>query len=295
MRRNNLYIKNFLAAFQILCFIASGAVASPRIKYSINEDWKFIRQDAAGAEKNDCNDAGWRQVSFPHTWNALDATDDEQGYYKGIAWYRREIKIPLEYSEKQITVFFEGANQEIELFVNGKSAGIHAGGYTRFSFDITDYIRFGENNLFSVKASNRSNENIPPLSADFTFFGGIYRDVYLIITNKRHISTTHYASGGVYFRTTNVSEAEATAEIETILDNMSGVGCDLRVEHSIVNPAKQVVQSVSGKIRMERLQRNLPNIQTLVLEKPELWQPEEPSLYSIYTRIYDERTGEMLD
>lgn len=279
----------------ILCFIVSGAIASPRIKYSINENWRFIRQDAANAAKDDCNDADWQQVSFPHTWNTDDVMDEKPGYYRGPAWYRRTISIPAEYAKNRISIFFEGANQETELFVNGKSVGNHAGGYTRFSFDITDFVRCGEKNLFSIKVNNRHNENIPPLSADFTFFGGIYRDVYLIVTNKRHISTTHYASEGVYFRTPEVNKNEAEIELETMLSNTFDKSCNLRIEHTIVNPGKKVVQIVSGKIKPEKNRQNIPNICSCVLKNPELWSPETPLLYSVYTRVYDADGGELLD
>lgn len=282
-----------ICAVLVITILEAGA--SLRTKYSINENWRFIRQDVSDATQPKCNDAAWQRVDFPHTWNAVDATDDIKGYYRGIGWYRRSIQIPAGYAGKQITIFFEGANQKVELFVNGKSAGTHIGGYTRFSFDITDLIRFGNKNLFSIKVDNSYNPNIPPLSADFTFFGGIYRDVYLIITNKQQISTTHYASEGVYLHTKDIGAKEAEIEIETLLSNATDSDCDLRIEHRLVNPEKKVVQTVTGNIRVRRKQKNIPDFRTVKIKNPELWCPENPALYSIYTRIYDAGTNELLD
>ena len=269
--------------------------ANPRIKFSINENWRFTLEDISTAKLIDCNDADWLLVNFPHTWNAVDALDETSGYHRGIAWYRRSINIPTDYSDKMISIFFEGANQEVELYVNGKMAGIHKGGYTRFSFDVTPFLRCGESNVFSIKVDNSYNINIPPLTADFTFFGGIHRDVYLLITNKQQITTTHFASDGVYIRTPKVSAENALIQIQTLLDNASDVKKALRVEHTLLDANKKVVQIVSAEIKLNKQAKHDINQQTISLKNPDLWSPEKPSLYSIYTRIYDSKTKMLLD
>ncbi|GAB1416151.1 glycoside hydrolase family 2 TIM barrel-domain containing protein [Paludibacter sp.] len=269
--------------------------ASPRLKYSINENWHFIRQDIADAKYDKYNDRQWQTVNLPHTWNTADVMDDELGYYRDIAWYRRSISIPAEFSEKQITIFFEGANQELELFVNGKSAGTHVGGYTRFSFDITSMVKTGQDNLLAVKVNNRYNADIPPLSADFTFFGGIYRDVFLIITEKQHISTSHYASDGIYLSTPVVNDNLAKIEIKTILTNTGTADSRIRVEHTVFHPDKSEVLSVSKKIKLAKHTYNEFDLQQVELKNPALWSPESPSLYTVRTRIYDEKLQTLLD
>lgn len=289
-------MKKVFSALVFLCFaVGMFANLSPRMKYSINENWQFIGQDIANAMNTDCDESGWILVNFPHTWNSIDVMDDMPGYYRGISWYRRTINISAENKENQITIFFEGANQEVELFVNGRSAGTHEGGYTRFSFDITKFIQFGESNHFAIKVNNRFNENIPPLTADFTFFGGIYRDVFLVFTNKQHIATTHYASDGVYFCTPRVSNTEAQVEIKTLLSNASATNRKLRVEHTIINPDKKIVLKVSKNIQLLKNSTNISDEQSLVIKNPDLWSPESPSLYSVYTRIYDSKTNVLLD
>lgn len=285
--------KGFLLFWMVLLTV--NLTASPRLKYSINENWRFIRQDVNDAKYDKCNDRQWQTVNLPHTWNAADVMDDEPGYYRDIAWYRRSIPIPAEFSEKQITVFFEGANQEVELFVNGKSAGTHVGGYTRFSFDITSMVKTGQDNLFAVKVNNRYNADIPPLSADFTFFGGIYRDVFLIITEKQHISTSHYASDGIYLSTPVVNDNLAKVEIKTMLTNAATSDSHIRVEHTVIHPDKSEVISVSKKIKLAKQANDMSDLQHIEFKNPALWSPESPSLYTVRTRIYDEKSKVLLD
>lgn len=214
-------MKRFFLMALMMMMVVAGMMASPRIKFSINDNWRFMRQAVADAGNVQHDDSQWRLVNLPHTWNAEDVMDDVPGYYRDEAWYRRWVHVPADFAGKQITILFEGANQEVEMYVNGRRVGGHVGGYTRFSFDLTPYLEAGKRNLLAVKVNNRYNEMIPPLTADFTFFGGIYRDVYLIATSPQHVSTTHYASEGVYIATPEVSSQQAKVEVATMLTNAS--------------------------------------------------------------------------
>lgn len=269
--------------------------ASPRTVFSINESWQFLRDDEPGAWENNFDDSKWERVDLPHTWNAFDVMDEVPHYYRGPGWYRRTIYIPQDKENGRVTIYFEGVNQEVDLYINGKSAGSHVGGYTRFSFDITDYLRFGEKNQFAIKVNNRHNENIPPLSADFTFFGGIYRDVYLIYTNNQHISTTHYASPGIYITTPEVSEKEAAVEIKTILSNRGNTAKKVIVEHTIIDPDKNISKVISKQINLAKNNAEISNIQKVTITNPELWSTESPNLYSVLTRVYDSKTKVLFD
>ncbi|MFZ4583336.1 MAG: glycoside hydrolase family 2 protein, partial [Paludibacter sp.] len=281
----------------ILLLFATNLLANAdiRIQYSINENWRFLKEDKANASQVVFNDSDWQKVNSPHTWNATDAVDDAPGFYRGVGWYRRQVTIPTDKKEQQISIYIEGANQEVELFVNGVSAGLHVGGYTRFSFDITKLVRCGEQNTFAIRVNNRYNENIPPLSADFTFFGGIYRDVFLVFTNKIHISTSHYASSGVYFQTPKVNNQEAQLDIKTLITNATPANCKLRVEHSIVDPQNKTVLVGSKNIQLAKNTTEIPFNQSLILNNPQLWSPDSPALYKVITRIYKAKTNELLD
>ena len=153
-----------------LLTIAATAIRAQRIKTTINDTWRFAMQETSAASV-DFDDAAWETISIPHTWNALDTDDETPGYARGKGWYRRRIKIDDLLPGQRVGIHFEGANQVTVLYVNGHRVGNHTGGYTAFAFDITEYIHPGDN-LFAIEVDNAHNPDIPPLSADYTFYGG---------------------------------------------------------------------------------------------------------------------------
>ena len=181
-----VYPKIILAC---LLLVMTGTVYSQRVTQTINDGWKFslFEGDASTA---DFDISGWTDVSIPHTWNAKDADDEISGYFRGKGWYRKVVAVEELIPEQRVYLSFEGANQETNVFVNGTFVGNHKGGYSAFTFDVTDYVHAGRN-LIAVSVDNSHNPDIAPLSADFTFFGGIYRDVYLVYTSPVQLSTTH--------------------------------------------------------------------------------------------------------
>lgn len=156
----------------------------PRTRYTINEGWRFAEGPIEGAEAAAFDDATWKPVGIPHTWNREDAFDDSPGYRRGAGWYRRDLRLGEGLREKRIHLYFEGVNQVADVWVNGRKAGRHVGGYTAFVFDVTDLVRWDASNSIAVRVDNSHDPDIPPLNADFTFFGGIYRDVWLVATSS---------------------------------------------------------------------------------------------------------------
>ena len=225
-------MKKFLYIF-ILLFIVGWAQAQQRVVYTINDGWKFTKGSPFEAQLAGCDDSSWETVNIPHTWNNKDADDETPGFYRGPAWYRKQLFVDKSQEGRQAVIYFEGANQEVRFYLNGQFVGEHKGGYTRFCFDITSHLRYGQENLFAIYVNNVYNPNIPPLSADFTFFGGIYRDVYLQFMNPVHIATNDYASSGVYIRTPEVNNSAASVEITTLLTNNTLQPAEIRVENVI--------------------------------------------------------------
>src|SRR3954454_17637934 len=142
-----------------------------RAKISINSNWRFLKADVADASNASFDDRKWQTVSLPHTWNASDPFDDEPGYFRGACWYRRNLAIPSTAKDKRLFLYFEGANQTADVYVNGKLAGRHIGGYTAFAFEITQFVNISGLNTVAVRVDNSFSENIPPLTADFNFYG----------------------------------------------------------------------------------------------------------------------------
>lgn len=258
--------------------------AQQRVAYTVNEAWHFSKE----GEKQTI-------VNIPHTWNAQDADDDEPGFYRGAATYSKSIFIPAAMSGKYVDIYFEGANQEVRLYVNGALAGEHKGGYTAFNFEIWPYLKFGEYNDFEIRISNRHNPDIPPLSADYTFFGGIYRDVYLRHMNPVHFSASDYASSGIYISTPSVSSSSAEVEVRALLDNLSAAKTSLVVETGIYDAEGHSVTSKRTALKLGAGERKHELTTTLQLANPVLWNVDNPYLYSVCARIFDKKTGALLD
>ena len=276
MMRKNQHIVLFLLSYLVCCPLAG----APRYERSINDGWAF-RKDG---------DRVTETVSLPHTWNAADAVDDEPGYFRGIGWYERNIRINDDLSGKKVFVRFEGANQVVDLYVNGSHAGTHKGGYTAFVFDISEYIHSGTNN-FRIKVDNSHNEGIPPLGADFTFFGGIYRDVSLVFVPENHISLEHYASGGVYVTTPEVTSKQASVLIETHL-SIGRAEKMLVLEHLVFDPEGKQVASIRKSIKKPAESEVIHA--ALAVPYPQPWDVDAPRLYSVVTRLLGKK-GEVID
>lgn len=269
--------------------------ANQRIVYTINDVWKYHQGECKGAETLQFDDQDWDIVHIPHTWNNIDGDDEMKGYYRGVSWYRKNIYIDNTKKNYKCIIYFEGANQELSLYVNGKLVGEHKGGYTGFCFDITEFLDYGHDNTFAISLSNKHNKNIPPLSADFTFHGGIYRDVYLKFINPVHISVDDYASSGVYFSTPSVSEEEAVLSIKSKLTNSLEKKTKVILENVVCDANGTVVIKSSDKISLKEGETVDFVGKDLKIKNPHLWDTDTPYLYRVYTRVIDAKTNELLD
>lgn len=279
----------------ILLFIVGWAQAQQRVVYTINDGWKFTKGSPFEAQLTGCDDSSWETVNIPHTWNDKDADDETPGFYRGPVWYRKQLFIDKSQEGRQAVIYFEGANQEVRFYLNGQFVGEHKGGYTRFCFDITPHLRYGQENLFAIYVNNVYNPNIPPLSADFTFFGGIYRDVYLQFMNPVHIATNDYASSGVYIRTPEVNNSAASVEITTLLTNDMPQATEIRVENIICDADGKEVKKTQAEVKLAAGETKTDISKKIKIDSPRLWDIDDPYRYMVYTRIFDKRKGTLLD
>ena len=279
----------------ILLFIVGWAQAQQRVVYTINDGWKFAKGSPFEAQLTGCDDSSWETVNIPHTWNDKDADDETPGFYRGPVWYRKQLFIDKSQEGRQAVIYFEGANQEVRFYLNGQFVGEHKGGYTRFCFDITPHLRYGQENLFAIYVNNVYNPNIPPLSADFTFFGGIYRDVYLQFMNPVHIATNDYASSGVYIRTPEVNNSAASVEITTLLTNDMPQATEIRVENIICDADGKEVKKTQAEVKLAAGETKTDISKKIKIDSPRLWDIDDPYRYMVYTRILDKRKGTLLD
>lgn len=223
-------------------------------------------------------DARERIMVFPReTWNAQDATDSVAGYDRSMHHLEKTLFVPKSWKGGDITFVCLGANQEVTLFVNGHRAGYHAGGYTAFSMDVTPFILFGQENTIAADITNEHNPDIPPLSADFTFFGGFYRDNYLLRTGKKHFSTTYYGTNGIIVDNNRVHSCPDGWEITA---HLTGAEKGDRVRVLVDGEPKAEARIAAGAdcCRM-----------SVQVENPHLWSPEDPHLYRLTFQLLDRR------
>ncbi|MET8764713.1 sugar-binding domain-containing protein [Lentzea sp. NPDC004782] len=192
---------------------AASAYVPPvvRTATSLDANWRFLRADAAGAEAPAFDDSSWTAVSVPHTWNAFDGQDGGSNYYRGIGWYRKHFTPSAALAGRRLWLQFDGVNQVADVWVNGVRLGQHRGGFAAFRFDATSALKLNQDNVIAVKVDNSAAADVAPLSADFTFFGGIYRGVSLIGLDPLGVRMGDYGGPGVYLRQRALTDASDTA------------------------------------------------------------------------------------
>ena len=264
------------------------AAMSQRASYSLNEAWFFTKQNI----KNNAKIA-WEKVNIPHTWNAEDALKIKN-YYKGDAWYKKEFSLLPQDSDKTIYIQFEGVFSYAEVYLNGKLLGSHKGGYSAFQFDASHLVSFQTPNNLMVKANNE-NTDIPPLMGDFTFWGGIYRDVNLIKVNKIHFRPNLYGVKGVYIQTPVVNNELAKIKANINVENLSSKSRKLRISCHVRDKNNAIVATQNINTTLKPNTSNGFVCDKLIVNYPTLWSPDSPELYTVETLITDAKTKEILD
>src|SRR5690554_1451698 len=157
---------------------------------NLNTDWFFIREDIEEARDPDFNSAQFKEVSLPHSNKILPHHYFSEEDYQFVSWYRRPFFLDNTYSNKRIILQFDGVMSVAEVFINGKKVGIHKGGYTPFSFDISEYLHFDQKNLLAVRVDSTCRKDLPPEGnvVDYLLFGGIYRNAVLKVVNPLYIN-----------------------------------------------------------------------------------------------------------
>jgi len=164
-----------------------------RIVQNINKQWTFIKENVpyekALSAKGD-------PIDLPHTWNGRDGQSGGNNYYRNTCWYIRKIARKEISPDSHVYLEFKGANSSVTVHFNGECLGKHEGGYSTFRFEITDLI--ADENTIAVAVDNSKNDRVYPQTADFTFYGGIYRDVNIISLSENHFSLSDAGSSGLY-------------------------------------------------------------------------------------------------
>jgi beta-galactosidase len=278
----------------LLCYTLSVASQMARTEYTINSNWRFWNNGiASGQNKSSIDDSSWDIVNIPHTWNAEDPFDDVDGYKRGIAWYRKNLELSKnELQGKRVFLNFEGANQVTDVYVNNRMVGRHKGGYTGFKFDITDALIEGESQLIAVCVNNAHDPYIAPLSVGYALYGGIYRDVWVVVTDDVHFDMDDFGSNGIKINTTGVSSKSAAVSVSSSVVNDGTVNKKVEVIAKILNNTGAVIAEKSTSESILPGERKHFE-QTIDMDHPHLWSPDDPYLYTVSSVIKSE--GRVID
>lgn len=251
----------------------------------LNNDWnfRFSHQVQKGT--------GVR-VDLPHTWNAQDALSGKIDYKRGIGNYEKNLFIRPEWKGKRLFIRFEGVNNIADVFINRRHIGEHRGGYGAFIFEITGKVEYGKENSILVRVNNGEQLDIMPLVGDFNFYGGIYRDVHLLITDETCISPLDYASPGV--RLIQDSVSHRYAKVRAIVDLSNGSSGNQEVELNVrLLDGQRVVKEGTKNVNLsgnEVMQQEL----TFEIDQPHLWNGrQDPFLYQAEVTLF--RNGQMVE
>jgi beta-galactosidase len=281
--------------------LTRGAVAGERLKLNFNADWRFLKADPPGAASLDFDDSTWSLVSAPHTFNDIDTFKDwsvpghvgETNQWSGRTWYRKSFTLPESFKQKRIYIEFEAVRQVAEVYLNGQPLGTNRTGFTPFGLDLTPYLRFGgATNVLAVMADNRftleteltriAATELPWNSPHWhPAHGGIYRNVYLHITDALHISLPLYSNlktTGPYLFATNISEASANLHCEIPVQNGRNESADVTARIEIFTADGNSALVLTGRNAIASGTRETFKVSG-TLSGPQLWEPAYPYLY----------------
>lgn len=271
-------------AIFFLFFLVPISLVAQRQVQTINSAWKF------SLEKNDEIEI----INIPHTWNAEDAFRDGKEYYRGKGIYQKTLFAPSSWEDQRVFLKFEGSNQITTVFINDQRIGEHRGGYTGFVFDISEALKTGAENEIKIEVDNSHNPDIPPLDADFNFYGGIYRDLELIVTNQLHFELENEAAGNLLIKTPEVTKENAEIKVEARVVNQSDSNTAVRVEVEIFDPTSNSIINLSRKVNLKAFETKDLTFEHQI-RNPVLWSTKAPQLYLLEARIVKEGSMEILD
>lgn len=242
-------------------------------------------------EMSKLEDNKWQNVVLPHI--AFPEPVPIEQPREGFAYYRKSFKVSTSLKGKKISLEFEGAMQIAEVWVNGKFVRQHLGGYLPFTVDLTDRIEYGKVNTIFVKLDNRANPLIPPgkpvKSLDFIYYSGIYRDVWLHVTDPLHITDANVvdkvAGGGVFVRYSSISDQRADLEIATDVINESSREKNYIIEQQLLDSEGRIAATWTTRQKIIAPGKDAATKQSVSIANPNLWSPDHPYLYKLISKV----------
>jgi len=281
----------------ILIFVTVDLIsAKGRVVEAFNSDWLFRK--APASEELSVNvrnwDTGWESVNLPHTWNAKDMQVKAAGFYEGVGYYKKNHYFSEDLKGKRVFLRFEGVGSCAEVYVNGELIANHKGGYSAFACEIGKVVKYGEENEIIVKADNKLRPDVIPVNHNlFGVYGGIYRPVWLIVTDPYNISVTDNASPGVYITQKNVSRKQAEVQVKVKLDNGTLQPVPLTLQNNIYDQSGKLIKTESQSFDLTP-QGIQSFMSSFTIKNPILWHGRKnPYLYKVESRLI--QNGRIID
>jgi beta-galactosidase len=265
---------------------------SGRAVYNFNVGWRFHKGDFKGAESINFNDKSWEVVSTPHGLEILPREASGSVNYQGPAWYRKHFKLGKEFESKKVSLYFEAIMGKSKIWVNGVMVLEHFGGYLPLNIDITKYANLNGDNVVAVLADNSDDPTYPPgkpqAQLDFCYFGGIYRDVWLVSTNKTYITDANtsgkVAGGGVFVHFEDFSEKSVTVVIQTEVTNEEASDNKYELNAVLLDKNNKQAGTATSKFAIQK-DGFTTVTQKIIVTNPHLWHPDDPHLYNLVMTV----------
>ena len=285
-----------LSVLWLACWLGFVTKVEARDVTSFNDGWEFKKGPfAADAMQVAAKwNTDWEKVTVPHTWNADDMQKKTNSFYAGVAYYRKQHVFPKSLEGKRVFLRFEGVGSCAEVYVNGYLVGTHKGAYSAFVCEIGAQVKYGEKNEIVVKADNTARPDVIPVNHGlFGVYGGIYRPVWLVVTEPCNIVVNDCASSGVYITQKNVSKKSAEVSVKVKLDNATLAPVPLELENAIYTREGKLVKThrQSFDLTPQGVQGYVSHFK---ISNPHLWQGrEDPYLYKVVSRL--KQDGQVID
>ena len=283
-------MKNFiLLSFLVLQSVLVFAQEQPRVSQLFNFDWKFRAGDLKEAQLVTYDDDNWRVLDLPHDFQIEQTWDESAGGARGFkamgtGWYRKHFKANPAWKGKRILLDFEGIMLVGDVWVNGRKVGSTDYGYLGFETDITDLLKYDEDNVVAVWASTGKKDG----SRWYTG-GGLFRDVHLVIKNPIAI-----ARHGVFVSTPKITEQRAEVSVQVELEGIRNKSLDIEINARILAPDGKTVAGTRGKApQKSKLQTVEVSLPIVTVDSPELWSCEAPNLYT--AEVFLVQDGKVID
>ena len=293
-----LRAEEFRPEFSTAGFFQTDAAVREAVNFNVG--WRFIKRDVVGAEAVGFDDQDWAVVNLPNGMELLPLAASGGINYQGPSWYRKHFEVDAGLEGRKVMIHFEGIMGKAKIWINGHLLRENFGSYYPIHLDVTDELKYGQENVIAVRADNCNDPDYPPgkpqEALDFTYFGGIYRDVWFITHNEVYVThplaVDKVAGGGVFVHYEDVSEKSARVLAEVDVAN-DGPERNIRVELELKEKNGNSVATDETELALPFQGSGKASL-ALTVENPRLWCPDSPHLYHLFVTITD-KSGTVLD